>query len=987
MPTRRLLTPLSLLTLATVAAAQQPGAKPPQARPFERFAGKVAVRWDARWLYVASDGMPDHEMMTEITAWQQQVPLPQPYTGDNSWRVPLQPKPAAQPKSAKTAFFRGAIAIAINGVPIFNPIKNDGRTDTYLAGELDLFGGHAGRADDYHYHIAPVFLNGGDPSIPVAYALDGYPIYGFTEPDGSPVKPLDALNGHDDPKLGYHYHATREYPYLNGGFHGEVVERDGEVDPQPHAHPIREATAPLRGATITSFAKSEDGKTYTLVYDLRGKQGSVKYTLLEGGGARFVFTLPDGTVKEETHRGSTRRPGEGGGQGGQRGGGQGGGGQGGQRGGGQRGGQGEPAPTQPPTTGAPGAAGRQPWLLAHLGELDTDRDGAIAQAEVDAECKRTLEGYDRDQDGMVSTTERNAPGAGRSAMGGFVKQHWSEVDRDGDDVVSAAEIRRTAQSMFDRADRNGDGRVTAAELGEPRSPGGGGGGQRESQGTDGHGQGGGAQEPRSGGQGQGGGQRGGAQAGGGQGGGGQGKAGGKGYAAVQAGFHTDVPAHPFDAILVRPLPTSITLSVVGYAGGEALVEYGPTGGAAQKTKPQALVAGEPALFELTGLRPDAAHTYRLRRRAKAGAGAFDAGEERTFRTPRAPDAPFRFTVIADSHLDTTMSPPVYVQALANAKADAPDFHVDLGDTFMTDKRRDFRESAPQYDAQRYYFGLLCDQAPLFMVLGNHDGENGVGGRGADDIAGWSFTRRTRMFPPPVVDGGMYSGRTAAGSDGAGHYYAFEWGSALVVALDPFWPTTERRRGASETQPTDESWSMTLGRAQYDWLAATLQRSKAPWKFVFIHHLVGGRGKASRGGAEAAPYFEWGGANADGGVGFAQKRPGWPLPIHDVLRQHGVAAVFHGHDHLYVRAERDGVVYQCVPQPGNPRGGTRTADEYGYTSGTVLGSPGHVRVDVSPTTVDVAYVRSAVEGLSPQRADTDRNGAVVHAYQLTRPAAK
>ena len=146
--------PLAVVTLAAALAAQQTAARPPQARPFERFSGKVVVRWDAKWLYVESDGMPDHEMMTEITAWQQQVPLPQPYTGDNSWRVPLQPKPAAQPKSAKTAFFRGAIAIAINGVPIFNPIKNDGRTDTYLAGELDLFGGHSGRADDYHYHIA-----------------------------------------------------------------------------------------------------------------------------------------------------------------------------------------------------------------------------------------------------------------------------------------------------------------------------------------------------------------------------------------------------------------------------------------------------------------------------------------------------------------------------------------------------------------------------------------------------------------------------------------------------------------------------------------------------------------------------------------------------------------------------------------------------------------------------------------------------------------
>jgi hypothetical protein len=27
-----------------------------------------------------------------------------------------------------------------------------------LAGELDEYGGHCGRADDYHYHIGPVHL-------------------------------------------------------------------------------------------------------------------------------------------------------------------------------------------------------------------------------------------------------------------------------------------------------------------------------------------------------------------------------------------------------------------------------------------------------------------------------------------------------------------------------------------------------------------------------------------------------------------------------------------------------------------------------------------------------------------------------------------------------------------------------------------------------------------------------------------------------------
>ena len=61
--------------------------------------------------------------------------------------------------STKNISFAGRfVALAVNGVPIFNPIKNNGKTDTLLAGELDRWGGHCGRADDYHYHIAPVHL-------------------------------------------------------------------------------------------------------------------------------------------------------------------------------------------------------------------------------------------------------------------------------------------------------------------------------------------------------------------------------------------------------------------------------------------------------------------------------------------------------------------------------------------------------------------------------------------------------------------------------------------------------------------------------------------------------------------------------------------------------------------------------------------------------------------------------------------------------------
>lgn len=87
-----------------------------------------------------------------------------------------------------------------------------------------------------------------------------------------------------------------------------------------------------------------------------------------------------------------------------------------------------------------------------------------------------------------------------------------------------------------------------------------------------------------------------------------------------------------------------------------------------------------------------------------------------------------FTVQADSHLDENTNSAVYENTLANALQDAPDFHLELGDTFMVDKYVRPELSFGQYLAQRYYFGKLCHSAPLFFVPGNHDGEGGTGDR-------------------------------------------------------------------------------------------------------------------------------------------------------------------------------------------------------------------------------------------------------------------
>ena len=271
--------------------------RPLQASVFELFAPRVSVHWDERYLYVEDNGIPAHNMMVGITAWQQQVPLPQNYTGDNAWRLPLVPVPSSNPASIKGHFLRGAIALAANGIPIFNPQNNRGEVSAEI-GELDQWGGHCGRADDYHYHAAPLHLQsvvGKDK--PIAYALDGYPIYGLNEPDGTKPLGLDTFNGHTTAALGYHYHASTKYPYVNGGFHGEVVEAGGQVDPQPNAQPVRPAGPPLRGAKITGFESS--GADYKLSYEVNGDKRVILYSVKADGTFPFEFQNGrEGTTKE-----------------------------------------------------------------------------------------------------------------------------------------------------------------------------------------------------------------------------------------------------------------------------------------------------------------------------------------------------------------------------------------------------------------------------------------------------------------------------------------------------------------------------------------------------------------------------------------------------------------------------------------------------------------------------------------------------------------
>ena len=417
-------------------------------------------------------------------------------------------------------------------------------------------------------------------------------------------------------------------------------------------------------------------------------------------------------------------------------------------------------------------------------------------------------------------------------------------------------------------------------------------------------------------------------------------------------FNVTVPAHDFDLILARPENHFITISALAYRDLEAYIVYGTLSGiCTNQTPSRILKAGTPVEFALASLQTGTKYFYRFCWRS-AGMIQFTNSAESSFHTARAPGSKFTFTMTADVHLDEHTSAEVYQQTLANIHADGPDFHIDLGNLFMTDKHAMREEAASQYIAQRYYLNQIG--SPLFLTLGVHDGESSRNDDGSpESLAAWSNATRKKYFPNPKPDN-FYTGdatpRTPSGL--LENYYAWTWGDALFVVLDPY------RYSLRSGGRNSDGWAWSLGREQYDWLAKTLTGSSAKYKFVFIHNLLAGD-QASRGGVEIACFNEWGGKNLDGTDGFTQHRPGWPMPVHQLLLQNHVTAVFRAHDNFYARQELDGILYLMVPQPsfaGNDR--IRDLHTYGYKQGIFFGNSGHVRVMVAPEKTTVDYVKTA-----------------------------
>jgi len=202
--------------------------------------GATSITNDGTYITIKTKDLPDHKSPYYAST----NALYEAYTGktfggytfnknpnsiieqSGTFKIPVNPKVNA----AHTATPLGPIGIALNGVAFFNQYAGPNQPLTSEITSFDKYYGHPQQSGVYHYHVEPLYLTTvkSTKSGLLGFLLDGFPVYGPQEEDGTVVtnSMLDDYHGHahktiDYPSGFYHYHFTNEAPYLNGsGFYG-----------------------------------------------------------------------------------------------------------------------------------------------------------------------------------------------------------------------------------------------------------------------------------------------------------------------------------------------------------------------------------------------------------------------------------------------------------------------------------------------------------------------------------------------------------------------------------------------------------------------------------------------------------------------------------------------------------------------------------------------------------------------------------------------
>ena len=265
------------------------------------FSDSVKVSCDDQHALIQSDTYPDHEVMTGIVGTNEQTAVPANYAAPIILKPTLQNTPLTRD---------AALGVAVNGVPIYDYtaggemsqadlLHHQTRHDTFQTGQLDVCGGHAGRGDDYHYHVKPTCMieqmRNADANPIIGWAFDGFPIYGDKNPDGSTIAEgdLGVCNGQVDEVFGYRYHTSKDAPYIVQCLMGAVPD----FQKLPRVRPLSLASGkkvkpgrpPRGGVENLKFTEGATGSR-SLDYSYQGEDYYIRYSPSKTAGCYHFET-------------------------------------------------------------------------------------------------------------------------------------------------------------------------------------------------------------------------------------------------------------------------------------------------------------------------------------------------------------------------------------------------------------------------------------------------------------------------------------------------------------------------------------------------------------------------------------------------------------------------------------------------------------------------------------------------------------------------
>lgn len=205
---------------------------------------------------------------------------------------------------------------------------------------------------------------------------------------------------------------------------------------------------------------------------------------------------------------------------------------------------------------------------------------------------------------------------------------------------------------------------------------------------------------------------------------------------------------------------------------------------------------------------------------------------------------------------------------------------------LTEADRDYIARTLWLRMRKVYSGLT-PYMPVYITLGNHDGEEG-----------WNSLRfrsrqwRSKYFPLP--DQTTYP----EGGHPDGNYYAFSWGADpndqggvqfIVLDVTAF---------CGEVEPaTIYDW--TLGQEQRSWFENVLKKSDRDWSFACYHHVLGGWPAGP--GGETDTHIAYGRGPLFTAADY--QKYGDPSRIEQVkltetAKDSGLRGFIYGHDHIF-----------------------------------------------------------------------------------------